>query len=129
MTDLAALEPLLRRVVREEVVRLRDEVAELQRALERLAPPPLSDEQQRLLDVLADVTDGPFTSAEVIKLSRSALSTRQPLRNALAALGIDDAQRLGLVLGDIVKKSVTLDRRLVRLKTEGNSRVWMVEGT
>lgn len=105
---------------------LYDEVQRLRRAVERLAPPPLSADQQRLLDALADVTDGPFTSAEVITLSRSALSTRQPLRNALADLGVDDARALGLVLAEVAKKSTTLDTRLTRVKTENGSRVWAI---
>lgn len=106
------------------------ELRALRRAVERLAPPPLSAEQQRLLDALAEtVGNSPFTSAEVVELARSALSTRQPLRNALAALDVDGAHRMGLVLAEVSKKSVSLDRRLIRLKTEGNSRVWVIEGT
>jgi hypothetical protein len=107
---------------------LLDEVRALRHLVERLLPPPLEPRQQALFDSIVDVLGGePFSSAELINLSRSAIGDRRRLRDALQALGVDDdVQRLGLVLGDISKRSAALDRRLLRLKVERGARLWQV---
>jgi hypothetical protein len=105
-----------------------DEVRQLRLLVERLLPPPLGPRQQALLDSIVDVLGSePFSSAELIQLSRSAIGDRRRLRDALQALGVAaDVHKLGLVLGELVKRSATLDRRLLRLKLERGVRLWQV---
>ena len=124
MTDAALL----------DAVRLavRAEVEPLRRALERLAPPPLSPAQAALLDAIAEAVDWPFTARELLELRRSAIAERRRLDAALQALGVvgdDDraVHKLGMKLGAIVKRSALLDVRLVRAGDEDHSGLWAIE--
>lgn len=118
----AALAELVRQAVRAEVEPLR-------RLVEALAPaPPLTRPQRELLAALELVMGKtPFASAETLEVARVRLHDRPLLAAALAALGINDAHRLGMVLGELVKRTAGQPLRLVRAGSEGNSRMWAVE--
>lgn len=105
---------------------LRDEVAELRALMLRLVP-PAPPGHQALLQALAATFHGPFTSGEVIGVASVSLSTREPLRDALAALGIRDAHKLGMQLGTMVNATRSQALRLVRTKKEGGAVLWRVE--
>jgi hypothetical protein len=105
----------------------RDEIRALRRAVERLAPPPLTADQQRLLDALAATHDGPFTSAEVIDRAHALPCSRRELVDALQALGITEPRGLGIALSQIARRTALLDVRLVPAGLEAKSRVWVVE--
>jgi hypothetical protein len=116
MTDVALLVELVRAAVR----------AELQPLLQRLAP-PVDPRHADLLHALAEVFgSAPFTASEAVDASRSALSARRRLQAALQAAGAHDAQRLGMVLATIEKRSLGRSARLQRLGTERGRRLWAV---
>lgn len=116
MNDAALLEPLLRRIVREE----------LQRALQR---PALDPRQAELLDSIEAVFgSGPFTACEVIDAARRPMGDdRRRLQAALQAAGALDAQRLGMTLATIHKAILGRSARLQRLGTERGKRLWVVD--
>ena len=97
--------------------------------LDRLAPPPLDPRQAELLDALAGVVGAaPFTAAEVLELAHTPTAERR-LQAALQAAGAADAQRLGLTLATLARRTAGRRPRIERHRTEGGSRVWCVEGT
>lgn len=108
--------------------RILAELLVLRRLVERLSPPPLSPPQRELLDAL-DLVVGRavFTSAEALELAQIHLGDRPRLAAALGTLGVKDAHRLGMVLAELVKRSKTLDVRLVRAGAESGSGMWAVE--
>lgn len=108
MNDAALLEPLLRRIVREE----------LRRALLR---DTLPGPQRRLLDALrGEFADSAFASREVVAAARSPLKCHDALRQALAELNLRDAQAIGQALHRLPG--------VVRHKRERGSGVWSIEG-
>ena len=114
MTD-AHLEQLLRRIVREE--------------LQRLQPSPLTQPQRRLLDALAgEFADGPFSSAEALQAAASPLARHEPLRAAIAALGLTTAHALGQRLRALATATAYSWPRVISPAGDHGSRVWAVEG-
>jgi hypothetical protein len=106
---------------------MRAELAALHALMLRLVPTPAPG-HAALLQALAGAFPGAFSSAEVLELAANPLSTREPLRQALAALSIRNAHQLGVALAQVVRVSVGQPLRLVRACKEANSRLWQVEG-
>ncbi|WP_119286349.1 hypothetical protein [Azohydromonas sediminis] len=113
MYSLAELEPLLRRVVREE----------LQRAMCRGS---LTPAQRMVFDAVAQMfaPGETFTAGDAISAARFDPDARQSLQQAVDC----DAQRLGIVLGQLADAGAQIsDMRLVRLPKEAGARRWMFE--
>jgi hypothetical protein len=104
------------------------ELRDLRRMVEALAPPALDARQRELLEALADVYGtAPFTAAEALAVAAVPLGDRKRLQAALRAAGAVSAQSAGMVFASIAKRSAAAPMRLVKLGTEGGSRLWSVE--
>jgi hypothetical protein len=113
--------------LRDELRRIGDELVTVRRLVERLVP-PAQPGQIELLEQLAQHFNDNFRSSEVIDLASLQLSTREPLRQVLDALGVaNDAQKLGMVLSALVKSTIGRPVRLVCAGKDGNANLWLVE--
>lgn len=119
----ADLEPLLRRVIREE----------LRVLLDRLQAPQLPPGQAEVVRLLGAVFGGePFTTRDLIQRLDVTVGQRPQLRTALVTMvGADLASnKVGLLLRGIAAAGGRAGAlRLVATVTEGGARVWGVEGT
>ncbi|MCL4738102.1 MAG: hypothetical protein KJZ81_07830 [Burkholderiaceae bacterium] len=106
-----------------------DELRELRRLVEALLPPPLDRRQQDLLDALGAVFGASsFSAAEVLTVAATPMADRRRLRAAIEAVGASDAQRLGMTLAALEKRSRGRATRLERVGSEGGSRLWGITG-
>lgn len=107
-----------------------DELRELRRLVEALLPPPLDRRQQELLDALEAVFGAsPFSASEVLELARTPTAERRRVRAAIEALGVADAQRLGMALAAIAKRTTGRRTRLARCGSERGSSLWGIDAT
>lgn len=113
MTDLADLEHVVRRVIREEI--------------ERVFADKLTPHQRRTLQValaLFEVGEV-FTTSTMIDAARFDAAAKAALQQACNL----DPHRLGILLGQIVQAGAVVDGvRLARMPAEAGSRRWTLEG-
>ncbi|HMM85343.1 hypothetical protein [Azohydromonas sp.] len=112
MTDLADLEHVVRRVIRQELERL---------FADRLTPP-----QRRTMQIIIAMFEAGecFTTAGVVDAARFDPEAKKVLLQTCNL----DPHKLGILLGQVAQAGAAVDGlRLVRLPAEAGSRRWVLE--